>query len=216
MLTWLGGEGDRLQSAFSRVFGERKRPFGKRSTWIGGLSDANEGVQWNAGYDPRDGRRWLGVNLEGMQYSEWPIARLINRELRNATLPALVREVGGTDPMYVLWARDYWQATSRPKILEGEIAPTPLPLSRLTEDGWRHALEGALACLDRKRNWRGRAIQEVTLATTGRRLEGSVSPHLTFVLPADERTSWLEFLGHAKARMQPFYDWTSDRATLPS
>ncbi|MYA44598.1 MAG: hypothetical protein F4Z31_22965 [Gemmatimonadetes bacterium] len=46
-----------------------------------GLSDGNEGVQWNAGYRPGDGFVWLGLNLEGMQYDDWPVARLLEREI---------------------------------------------------------------------------------------------------------------------------------------
>ena len=212
MLEWLGSDGDRLQSAFRDVFGERCRPFGNRALAIGGLSDGNEGVQWNAGYDPRDGRRWLGVNLEGMQYDDWPISRLITRELRQSSLPNVIQEVGTTDPAHVLWTRDYWQATSRPPILEREIAPTPILLSRISEKAWRETLKGALACLDGKRQWRGRATREVTLARSGDRVLGPVSPHLTFVLPAEDAVSWREFLAYAKNRMQPFYDWTVERA----
>ena len=36
----------------------------------GHISDGNEGVQWNAGYYPRDGAAWLGFNLEGMKYDD--------------------------------------------------------------------------------------------------------------------------------------------------
>ncbi|MDE0234381.1 MAG: hypothetical protein OXM62_05190 [bacterium] len=46
-----------------------------------GISDGNEGVQWNAGYYSHDGAVWLGVNLEGMKYDDWPVARLIEREI---------------------------------------------------------------------------------------------------------------------------------------
>lgn len=212
MLDWLGDEGDRLQAAFIQVFSGRVRAFGKRSTSIGGLSDGHEGVQWNAGFDPRDGRRWIGVNLEGKEYEGWPIARLIERELRNPTLPALVRQVGDTDPADILWARDYWQVASRPAILEGDIAPTPILLSRLTEERWREALTGALACLDAKGGRYSRARQTVTLVGAGRQVEGTVSPHMTFRLPATDNASWQTFLGEAKARMQPFYDWASKKA----
>jgi hypothetical protein len=213
MLEWLGSEGDRLQRAFRDVFGERYRPFGNRALAIGGLSDGNEGVQWNAGYDPRDGRQWLGVNLEGMQYNGWPVSRLITRELRQSTLPKLIQDVGTPDSAFVLWTRDYWQATSRPLILEREITPTPMLLSRISEEPWQKALEGALTCLDAKRQWRGRAKQEVTLARSGQQVLGPVSPHLTFVLPAEDAVSWREFLAYAKDRMQPYYTWTVDRAT---
>ena len=212
MLDWLGTEVDRLRTAFIQVFGERHRPFGNRSSWIGGLSDANEGVQWSVGYDPRDGSQWVGVNLEGMKYDGWPIARLITRELRRPTLPGLIRQLGDTGPARVHWTRDYWQATSRPPIVERNIAPTPVLLSQMTEHLWHQALEDALACLDPNKNRRGRANQGVTLARSGVRVIGPVSPHLKFVLPAPPRSPWPEFLAQAKEFMQPFYDWTRERA----
>ncbi|MDE2795442.1 MAG: hypothetical protein OXL34_11540 [Gemmatimonadota bacterium] len=51
------------------------------SRGILGVSDGIEGVQWNAGCRARDGTVWLGVNLEGIKYDDWPVARLIEREL---------------------------------------------------------------------------------------------------------------------------------------
>jgi hypothetical protein len=208
MLDWLGREGDELRKAFADVFRAQPRPFGKRSTHIGGVSDGNAGVQWNAGYDPRDGRRWLGVNLEGMQYDGWPIARLINRELRRPTLPELIEQLGDTDPITLLLTRDYWQATSRPAIREREISPTPLLLSQLTAARWREALDGAAKCLDPAPGRRGRAVQRVTLAASGRTVEGPVSPHLTFTLETERRIPWAEFLADARARLEPLYRWT--------
>lgn len=212
MLDWLGGEGVRLQNAFEQVFGGPARAFGKRSTWIGGLSDGQAGVQWNAGFDPRSRRQWIGVNLEGMKYDDWPVARLITRELKQPTLPDLIRRVGDTGHAELLWSRDYWQATSRPPIVEANIVPTPILLRRLSDSAWREALTGALACLDQDRGYHGRAVQSVTLVASGRRMEGAVSPHLAFVLPAAEYRSWEPFLREAKAEMQVFYDWTKERA----
>lgn len=208
MLDWLGDEGKKLQAAFAAVLGDKPRPFGKQATQIGGFSDGNDGVQWNAGYDPRDRKQWLGVNLEGMKYDDWPIARLITRELQRPTLPRLVRDVGHTDPAVASWKRDYWQVAARPSIREGSIKPTPILLSRLTEEGWREALDEAFACLlDRRpQNWT-RATQQVTLDVGGREVIGPVSPHLTLVFPAAVYTPWQEFLTQAKARMQPFYEW---------
>lgn len=36
----------------------------------------------------RHGAAWLGVNLEGMKYDGWPVARLIERELSRPLLLA--------------------------------------------------------------------------------------------------------------------------------
>lgn len=212
MLKWLGAESEELRQAFIKVFGGQHRPFGSRSIRTGGLSDAIQGVQWNAGYDPDDGSRWVGVNLEGMQYDGWPIARLIKREFQVPTLPRLISEVGDTDPMCVNLARDYWQVQARPKITEASISPTPLLLSELTEHLWRQALDGALGCLNSVRHGRGRAKQTVTLAGSGQKVHGYVSPHLTIMLPTSSRTPWLNFLAESKPRLQPFYDWAVERA----
>ena len=72
---------DAVKSCFRDVFGCRGREFGSPSRGVLGVSDGNEGVQWNAGHYPRDGAVWLGVNLEGMKYDDWPVARLIEREI---------------------------------------------------------------------------------------------------------------------------------------
>ena len=65
-----------LKSCFRDVFGGRGGDVGSPCRGVLGISDGNEGVQWNAGYYPRDGAVWLGVNLEGMKYDDWPVARL--------------------------------------------------------------------------------------------------------------------------------------------
>lgn len=96
MLEWLGDEGDRLRQAFIATFGQRCRAFGNQSTSIGGVSDDAEGVQWNASYDPRDLRKWVSVNLEGMEYDGWPVARLIRRELTNPKLLDVVKTATST------------------------------------------------------------------------------------------------------------------------
>jgi hypothetical protein len=68
MLNWLGLEGDELRWAFRRVFGVHGREFGSPSIRLGGLSDGNDGVQWNAWIDRERRGDWAGVNLEGMKY----------------------------------------------------------------------------------------------------------------------------------------------------
>jgi hypothetical protein len=211
VLEWLGEEGEELRSAFTEVFRGDPRPFGSRAMQSGGLSDGREGVQWNAGYDIRTATRWMGVNLEGLQYRGWPVARLIERELRSPTLPALVRRLGVTDPVTVWWTRDYWQAASRPEIAERFIAPTPIFVSRLTEDLWVEALREAAACLDA--GGRGRGMQEVTLAKSGKRVVGPVSPHLSIAFPIPGPVNWREFLTRGKTRLQPFYDWAIERSS---
>jgi hypothetical protein len=211
MVEWLGQTGVEMRVAFSKVFGSRHRPFGSPSTQVGGLSDGKEGVQWNVAYDRRDGRQAVGVNLEGMQYDDWPVARLIERELKQPTLLPLVRMHPGLSPVVLLWRRDYWQAASRPEIEERYIHPTPIALGDLTDEGWRRALEAAIECLDAKRKRRGRAIQTVTLQS-GRRVEGEVSPHLTFEYRAEVPVGWDELCRSARDTLQPLHDWARQRA----
>ncbi|HEU0078163.1 MAG TPA: hypothetical protein VFQ76_10970, partial [Longimicrobiaceae bacterium] len=146
-----------------------------------------------------------------MKYDRWPVARLIRRELESPTLPDLARRMDDADRIEVLWARDFWQATARPRILEGQIRPTPIPLSRLGAEAWRRALDGALACLDERRDYLGRATQQVTLESSRRRVEGPVSPHLTFSLRTDAPGPWEPFLEDAKRRLQPLHDWVEER-----
>jgi hypothetical protein len=209
ILDWLGDDGDQLRKAFIRVFGENHRPFGNRARRIGGLSDGNEGVQWNVGYNPDSGEAWVGVNLEGVQYRDWPIARLIQRELQTPTLPHVIRQLQDTEAVVVHWRRDYWQAASRPPIEEKDIAPTPMLASQLTEDRWRQALEGAAGCLDPAG---GRATQEVTLSVSKQRVTGPVSPHLTIRIPSAAPYDWELYFSRAKARLQPFHDWAVKQA----
>lgn len=213
MLGWLGSDGDRIAAAWRRVFGEDARPFGSATLGWGGLSDGNEGVQWNAGFDPRAGERWIGVNLEGMKYDGWPVARLITRELSRPLLHDHIERMRDTAGIRVIWTRDYWQATSRPRILEKYIEPTPILLDALTPGAWRQALSGARECLEFHGREVRRGTQLVTLAATGRGVEGPVSPHLTFRLSADSITTWEEFFREGKARLQPLYEWTEVRST---
>jgi hypothetical protein len=214
MLDWLGTEGEQLRKAFIQVFGDRCRPFGNRALPRGGLSDGNEGVQWNAGYNPDTREAWVGVNLEGVQYRDWPVARLIQRELQTPTLPNVIRQLQNTDTVVVHWRRDYWQAASRPPIEEKDIAPTPIPAGHLTEDLWRKALEGAAGCLDPTKTWGGRATQEVTLSASKKRVTGPVSPHLTILVASQAPYDWELYFSRAKAQLQPFYDWAVEQARV--
>ena len=213
-LAWLGAEGEALRVAFSRVFGAKWRPFGSPSLKLGGLSDGREGVQWNVAYDPRDGARWVGVNLEGMAYDDWPIARLIESELKRPTLVGLVRSTAALRDVILVWHRDYWPAQSRVEIQEQEIAPTPIALGDLTEEMWRQSLDGAAACLDARRKRRGRAVQRVTLMS-GRVVEGEVSPHLMFRWMGRAGSDWEAMMRETKGAMQPLHEWANRLASKP-
>lgn len=183
---------DALKSCFRDVFGCPGREFGSLSRGVLGISDGNEGVQWNAAYHPRDGVVWLGVNLEGMKYDNWPVARLIEREISRPLLLTRYRpKVARPDKVTVIWARDAWQYSARRRIKEANVAPTPIALDRLDGRGWADALRGARECLGPRRQRRGRKKVLVTLLPSKRhpwerQVEMDVSPHLKIRMPLAE------------------------------
>jgi hypothetical protein len=154
------------------------RPFGTPHARYEGVSDDAHGVQWNAGLDRERGTAWLGVNLEGMAYDGWPIARLIERELDHPTLPDLCSKLPDAAMIMTSWNRDAWQAAARLPIAEIQLGDTPTTLDRLDPEKWRAILLDAYGCLDRERNHRGRAKQTVTLKSG--KVEKWVSPRLHF------------------------------------
>ena len=101
---------DCLRSAFKSTFRIEGRPFGMSgSRWVG-VSDDAKGVQWNAPLDQEEGIVILGVNLEGMEYQGWPIARFIERELAQPMLTNMTADFGD---IVVSLMRDAWQAAAR-------------------------------------------------------------------------------------------------------
>lgn len=161
-----------VRSAFQSTFGISGRPFGASGhRWIG-VSDDAKGVQWNAGYDRQTGVAIVGVNLEGMRYDGWPIARFIERELATPMLPTFAPDLGG---VIVSLMRDAWQFATRPQIAEHQIGDRA-SLASLTRDSWLIMLREAYECLNPQRSHRGRAEQWVTLNSG--RVQMEVSPHL--------------------------------------
>jgi hypothetical protein len=214
MLDWLGAEGNQLRIAFTKVFSSRYEPFGSAPLRVGGLSDGKAGVQWSVGYDPDTQTRFVSVNLEGKQYKDWPVALLIERELKQPTLVSVVRAHDSVADVMVHWRRELWQGSARPPILEGDIGGTPMALGELTEESWRSALGEALDCLAGGRTRRVRARQTVTRAS-GEQVEGVVSPHLVFKVSNGGDGEWEAFLRDARSRMQPLHDWATARAGHP-
>ena len=207
---------DALKSCFRDVFGCRGREFGSLSRGVLGISDGNEGVQWNAAYDPRDGAVWLGVNLEGMKYDNWPVARLIEREISRPLLLTRYRpKVARPDSVTVIWARDAWQYSARPRIKEVNVAPTPTALDRLDGQGWADALRGARECLDPRRQHRGRRKVPVTLLPSKRharerQVEMGVSPHLKIKMPLGGITSRAMRL--ARENLEAVYGFAAEQS----
>lgn len=168
-----------FRRAFDGVFEPAKpsRMFGNVRRRHQGFSDDHEGVQRNAGVDRERGVVTVGVNLEGMAYRDWPIARFIEAEQRSPLLPSLVQGDQHTGQMELWFTRDAWQFASRFEIREQYFGPEPpLLLSILSVERWRTMLAEAYACLDSVKGHRGRGRQVVTLSTGPK--EMTVSPHL--------------------------------------
>ena len=207
---------DALKTHFRDVFRCPGRVFGSPSRGVLGISDGNEGVQWNAAYYPRDGAVELGVNLEGMKYDDWPVARLIEREIsRPLLLTRYRRKVARPDRVTVLWSRDAWQVSARLRIKEASIAPTPIALDLLDGQGWAEALRGARECLDPGRQLRGRRKVLVTLLPSKphpweRQVEMDVSPHLKIRTPLVEITR--RAMREARDNMEALYEFVGDQA----
>ena len=191
-----------LNDTFKTILGVSGRPFGGMSKSYDGMSDDVEGVQWNvATFKDKPQRAQLGVNLEGMKYDDWPIARFIESELKNRGLLSLPVE---KDKIFVGFFRDAWQVTSRPHIEERSLGCSGISLEALTDYQWVKTLEEAYACLDLQNNHRGRANQQVTLSKSGIVKTMEVSPHLQIYT-----TLWTispTVLQEAKALMQKGFD----------
>ena len=209
-------QADTLRTHFRNVFGCCGREFGSPFRGVLGISDGNKGVQWNAGYYPRDGAVWLGVNLEGMEYDDWPVARLIEREISRPVLLTRYRpRVSRPDRVTVIWARDAWQYSHRPPIKEAKLAPTPIALDRLDSQGWEDALQGARECLDPRKRHRGRRKDSVTLLPSTRhpcerRKEMYVSPHLKIRIPLAKITP--RAMRHARDNLEVLHEFAAHQS----
>lgn len=175
-----------LHNAFETIFGYDGHSFGMNaSPFRKGLSDGNQGVQWNFVVDGGEGVTRLGINLEGMKYDDWPIARFIENELSDpdSGLLSLSDNYADASDVFVRMVRDAWQALYRPPIEEKIIGGSYVPLSELTPEKWETILEEAYDCLNADKNHRGRATQMVTLQKSGENVSRPVTPHLTISVP---------------------------------
>lgn len=207
-------EAEPIVGAFDSVFNVTSRPFGH--PWFG-VSDDARGVQWNAYYSAWEARALLGVNLEGMEYEDWPIARFLERESWKPQFPALAKEMRHGQSLTLSWWRDCWQAAGRVDIRERDIAPTPISLAALSEDIWRRLVKEAWQCLDDSRGGRGRRRTTVTLSGSGDQVIRDVSPHFHVNVELwrsaprsePERVSAVE---HARQQLAPVYEFVVDRS----
>lgn len=199
---------------FEDFFQRPGQSFGSGSIGWMGVHDGVEGVQWNAWYSRPEQTAWMGVNLEGMLYDGWPVARLIERELLRPLLLTQYRpQVTRPANVRVSWRRDAWQGPVRVKIREAEIRPTPIRLDKLRAEGWARALNEAKQCLDPGRNHRGRRRTQVTLSPSGERAMKYVTPHLQFMTPFDcLAPKALRAMQRAKANLDPLHDFARQQA----
>lgn len=212
------GESRTLREAFIEIFHPANpQPFGSQALRHKGLSDGNDGVQWNAWTDETSTGRmitWLGVNLEGKQYRDWPIARFIQRELMEPKLIALRAKLPQPEEIKVHWWRDAWVGGGSriPSFKEQYIAPTPIALSNLSQQSWRQALIEAQGCL---RTPEGRRAKQ-WITTGDIRRDIWVSPHLGFQrqLPWPATVAELrQAMQRVREQMQPLYDFATERST---
>jgi hypothetical protein len=205
-----------MLAVFTRLTDCKGRPFGQLNRPYFGMSDGNEGVQWNIAIrtDPEEIR--LGVNLEGMKYANWPITTFLLAEIENPRIYDVRDRLADADQVFLRLTRDAWQVTARPSILEEIIGFGNIPLQDIDADLWESMLAEALNCLSEEKGYRGRNTQEVTLANQPRKGDKTrtmeVSPHLTIWTPIEASGDMERNLKTGKDRLTPIYNWVSSES----
>ena len=165
---------------------------------------------------PRGATIWLGVNLEGMEYDDWPVPRLIEREI---SCPFLLtryhRKVARPDTVTVIRSGDARQVSARRRIREANVVPTPIALDSPDGHGWADALRGARECLDPQRQLRGRRKVPVTLLASRqhpweRQVEMDVSSHLKIRMPRGGITA--RAMREARDNLEALYEFVVEQS----
>jgi len=181
--------------------------------WLG-VCDGAEGVQWNTWLHRGENAAYVGVNLEGLKYDGWPIARFIEREFRHPRLFDVARQLAVPGSIQMIFHRDAWRFASRPAIEEKHIGLSGRALTEIDPEGWKRTLQEAYECLDPNRGHRHRGRQMVT--TKSGRVELSVSPHLQFrqriADAAEEQHDWMPRLRRAQEALQPLYTFVKEQS----
>lgn len=195
---------------FASLLGIKGRPFGQLSEPVFGISDGHTGVQRNIAVFIKKGQVQIGVNLEGMKYSNWPIAKLLLAEKAKPSFESL-RPF--QDQVLIRMTRDAWQCAARPEIEERYIGGSDdIPISEISRERWASMVDEALGCLDAENKYLGRGKQWVTRLKSKERCFMEVSPHLTFCTSIGKYGQDIEA---GVARLEPFYDWVSKRSCHP-
>jgi hypothetical protein len=203
-----------IRGVFPEVFGYKWAPFTSNPLGVSGLSDDAAGVQWNAWIDHATLGAFVGVNLEGKEYDDWPIARVIARELATPQLFSERDRLADSKGINVYIGREVWQASGRIKVPECVIDSMPVALSALTPRQWRESLLEADAALDDEAGRRKHAKMTVTLKS-GKRVERDVSPQMQIYI----EIPWSSYQPHlrtamkdARARLEPLHKFLALRA----
>lgn len=195
---------------FTTLLGVKGRPFGQLNRPSFGISDGNEGVQWNMSVSTDTEVVRVGVNLEGMKYQNWPIASFIKSELESQQIDAIRSKLINPEQVFVQFSRDAWQAASRPTIVERTLGGKVCSIAELDMDQWALTLTDALSCLSDANDHRGRAVQNVTVINKKNEhqvRQMSVSPHLRVWMQLPSEGDAQENLKNVIAELKPVYDW---------
>jgi hypothetical protein len=207
-------ESAELMLTFAGMLKVQAKPFGQLNRPYFGVSDNNDGVQWNLRVYRESGAAALGVNLEGLAYGgSWPIATFLLNELKEPTLHQLLQGCSDPDAVDLSLTRDAWLPSgSRLSIVEAQIGGDIHRLSRLTEGQWSAIVSEGLDCLRKSKGYRGRTKQDVTHTSDGRITEKWVTPHLTIRTEIAPGDSTIERLQKCFDILKPAYDWVVQRS----
>lgn len=202
-----------ILALFAELIDCKGRPFGQLNKPYFGMSDGNEGVQWNIAIYRETEEIQLGVNLEGLKYANWPITTLLLNELADPRIFKARDQLTDSDQVFLRFTRDAWQVTYRPSIVEKFIGPGNISIKDIDSGLWQSILAEALDCLSEEKRYRGRTTQAVTLANQPKQGDKTrtmeVSPHLTIWTPIEASGDIESNLMVGIDRLTPMYNWVS-------
>jgi len=198
-----------LLQLFASSLNVKGRSFGQLNRPAFGMSDGNQGVQWNLSVNTETKEIRLGVNLEGSaKTGKWLIAPFI---LSRPRIDELKSRIASPDCLTLRFSRDAWQGASRLNIREKFIGGQEYLLSEINQEIWSSILEEALTCLDESKNYRGRKRnQPIILESDGRELMKDISPHLTIWAHLSIDGNIEENIKTKLSELRPVYDWVVD------